>query len=155
MNQIRIHGNSAYFGDVWKMEEIPDGSTDTRICIDYIGKFYYINRFHAAPGGSVEYLSLPDAPITVTNNVNSDNAFSIVGLNFNSADEENYSNTVTNEGSTSINTHKAGYISRSANDDFTVVGKNGEIIKIDNIDEGVITFNHPSHWGLVQLIWKS
>ena len=30
--------------------------------------------------------------------------------------------------------------------------ENIHIIKIDNIDNGVITFNHPSQWGLVQLI---
>ena len=56
---IKITDNSAYFGDVWKLGQIP-GSTDTRICINWIGKFYYINRFHS-DGGKVEYLSLPYA----------------------------------------------------------------------------------------------
>jgi hypothetical protein len=52
------------------MEEIPDGTTDTRICINWEGQFYYIDRFHAAPGGTIEYLTLPSVPITVSNNVN-------------------------------------------------------------------------------------
>jgi hypothetical protein len=70
MNQIRITSNSAYFGDVVNLEEIPDGTTDTRICINYSGKFYYVDRFHAASGGTVEYISLPFYPITVSDNVN-------------------------------------------------------------------------------------
>ena len=127
-NQIRINGNNAYFGDVWKMAEIPDGTTDTRLCINWIGQFYYVNRFHAAPGGTVEYLRLPLANITLENDFNTGNNVSIVGLNYNAADDASYVNSYENNGgsSTNINTWNVGYMSRGAdNGDFTVIEKNG------------------------------
>ena len=52
------------------------------MCIDYIGKFYYVNRFHS-DSGSVEYLSLPTAPIHMDSSVNAGSNFLFRGLNYN------------------------------------------------------------------------